>query len=531
MSRSVVVLCGIAGLSLVPADSAVGDDPPRSVMLESQADAHRHTSRLWGNSGDAWSPDSRLPDFSFAGYRRGEEPYRIPEESISVQSFGAQGDGQTDDTHALRRAIAAGEGKVIELPAGCYVLSDQLEITSSNLVLRGAGPGETVLKFTRPLEVLRPTAAMTDGGRPTSGWSWGGGLITIGGRESSNSQSEVAVTGEARRGDLVLQLASPAFQVGDEIVLTLRDDQDQSLVTYLYRGETGDITGLQNWECQQVFRVTAVDGPQIGLDRGLRFDVRRRWKPTVGRFQPAVTEVGLEGVAFQFPATAYGGHFQEVGYNPVEIGKSAAHCWLRDLLIHNADSGPYIRGTFCTVEKIRLTADETRCDRRGQTGHHGITFYGCDCLCTDFAVETPFIHDLTVQRAIGCVFSAGRAVDLSMDHHRWAPYENLYTDLDAGEGGRLFASSGGLNRGNHTAAGATFWNIRAGQPTGWPGSLGHHAINVVAVPTHDPSILEPDGRWFEAIPPGQVEPANLHRAMLEKRLGSRSQSGADQHTR
>ena len=105
-----------------------------------------------------------------------------------------------------------------------------------------------------------------------------------------------------------------------------------------------------------------------------------------------------------------------------------------------------------------------------------------------------------------------------MDHHRWAPYENLYTDIDAGLGRRLFASSGGLNRGNHTAAGATFWNIRAKRPTGWPNSLGNDAINVIAIPTNGTSILEADGRWFETIPPGQVQPANLYRAMLERRL-------------
>ena len=441
---------------------------------------------------------------------------------MSVKSFGAKGDGRTDDTAAFRQAIVAGEGKVIELPAGRYLLSDRLKISSSNTVLRRVGLRKTTLVFTRPLEEIQPRPTNTDGGQPTSGWSWGGGLISIGGRSSQAQESPpIAVSSDAKRGDKVLQLQESAFKVGDEIVLTLHDDKDQTLLKHLYRSETGDISGLRNWESRQVFRVVEVGGRRIELDRGLRFDVRKEWEPIVLRFLPAVTDVGLEGISFEFPATTYRGHFKELGFNPVEIGSSAAHCWLRDLHIHNADSGPYVKGTFCTLEKIRLTADHERANQRGQTGHHGIDLQGSDCLCIDFSVATQFIHDLTVERAVGCVFATGYAVNLSMDHHRSAPYENLFTDIDGGEGGRLFASSGGLNRGHHTAAGATFWNIRAKRHTGWPSSLGIDAINVVAIPTDSSSILDPEGRWMETIPPGQIHPANLYHAMRQKRLGGK----------
>ena len=33
-------------------------------------------SKLWGENGKNLSPQSRLPDFSHAGYRHGEEPQR-----------------------------------------------------------------------------------------------------------------------------------------------------------------------------------------------------------------------------------------------------------------------------------------------------------------------------------------------------------------------------------------------------------------------------------------------------------------------
>ena len=97
-------------------------------------------------------------------------------------------------------------------------------------------------------------------------------------------------------------------------------------------------------------------------------------------------------------------------------------------------------------------------------------------------------------------------------------YENLFTDIDAGDGRRLFSSSGGGNRGIHTAAGATFWNIRAIQPVTWPRNFGPDAINLVAIPVRDSQVLDPKGRWLETIEPGDIQPANLYEAMVKKRL-------------
>lgn len=57
--------------------------------------------------------------------------------------FGAKGDGKTDDSQALLRAVAAANanpaGGVVYLPAGSYVLRWPLTITRSRVVLRGAG--------------------------------------------------------------------------------------------------------------------------------------------------------------------------------------------------------------------------------------------------------------------------------------------------------------------------------------------------------------------------------------------------------
>jgi len=492
------------------------------LLLGGDNAAKADTSDLWGAAGEKWTPESRLPDFSFAGYRRGEEPFHIPKAQISVAAFGAKGDGKTDSTAAFKNALAVAQGQVLVIPPGRYVLSDLLEIKRSNIVLRGAGPEKTTLLFVNPLEKLRPTTAKTDSGQPTTQWSWSGGLIAIGDCGNVAKGAAARVTADARRGARKLVLDRRTFHPGDEIILTVNDDEDQSLLKYLYRGQTGDISGLNKWKVRQVFRITEVAGQEVSLDRGLRFEVRAAWQPTVAKFAPAVTDVGVEGVAFEFPATPYAGHFKELGFNPVAINASAAHCWLRNIRVHNGDSGPYVNGFFCTIDGIRLTADPERRSKQGHTGHHGIQFGGSDCLCTNFQFDTLFIHDLTVQSALGCVFSKGKALDLNMDHHRWAPYENLFADIDAGEGRRLFSSSGGGNRGAHTAAGETFWNIRSRQTVAWPKSLGIDAINVVAAGVRGPAEHSPTGRWLDPINPAQLQPPDLHAAMQQKRLGGKA---------
>lgn len=482
-------------------------------------------SKLWGEKGELWTPQSRLPDFSFAGYRWGREPYRIPKESISVKDFGAKGDGRTDDTAAFKKAIAAGGGKVILIPPGRYVLSDILYLRASNTVLQGAGPDKTSLVFVKPGIEIDPRPSKTDGNQPTTNWSWAGGLISIGGSRQQ-PQDLRKVLGTQRRGDVQLTPEKNPFRPGDEILLTLHDDDGNSLLNYLYRGQTGDISGLKNWYVEQVFRVVKNEGQTVVLNRPLRFDVRPEWQPTVERFSPPVTDVGVEGITFDFPVRQYAGHFKEVGFNPVEITRYAAHCWVKDVVIRNADNGPFVSGYFCTVEKILFEADLGRVSSSGDyTGHHGVTFLRCsDCLCRDFQFNTRFIHDLTVQSSIGCVFCSGRGIDLCFDHHRWAPYENLFTDIDAGTGRRLFASSGGGMRGNHTAGGETFWCIRTQQPVRWPKSLGIDAINLVGINVSDaaeavptlPLATELTGRWCEAIPPEKIEPKNLHKAMHQR---------------
>ena len=78
-----------------------------------------------------------------------------------------------------------------------------------------------------------------------------------------------------------------------------------------------------------------------------------------------------------------------------------------------------------------------------------------------FRIDARFIHDVSVSGTEhGAVVMDGAALDLNLDHHRSAPYANLFTNLNAGLGARVFEASGDVTWGAHSARFATFHNLK-----------------------------------------------------------------------
>lgn len=72
--------------------------------------------------------------------------------AVNVKSYGAKGDGATDDTPAMVAAIAAlpSSNRVLVIPAGTYLLSAAMDI-----------PSNTVVVGARGATILKPTAGTT----------------------------------------------------------------------------------------------------------------------------------------------------------------------------------------------------------------------------------------------------------------------------------------------------------------------------------------------------------------------------------
>lgn len=84
------------------------------------------------------------------------EPIRIVER-LDVTTFGAVGDGVTDDRDAIQQAIdaAGSEGGEVFFPPGTYQVNDEpLYIAKSNVTLLGSGYGSTALRYNHNLRFL-----------------------------------------------------------------------------------------------------------------------------------------------------------------------------------------------------------------------------------------------------------------------------------------------------------------------------------------------------------------------------------------
>lgn len=475
-------------------------------------------SALWGANGEAWDPAGRLPDVSHAGYASGEKPLPTLPVTANVRDFGAKGDGTTDDSDAFLAAISKVKSGAIFIPPGRYPIRKILAITKPGIVLRGAGPDKSILVCAVPLNDILPDWGATTGGLRTSNYSWSGGIVWFKGKQPGKRVG--TPSHPARRGDHELKIKGDVSRLGpgDWIEIKVRDDEKKSLLDHLYSGDPGNISKIAPSKHATTFvtRVKNVTGQTLTLDRPLRIDLRPEWNPQIVEYRPTVTNSGIEDLAFEFPERTYGGHFSELGFNAVSF-QGVAHCWARNLVITNSDSGIFLSGRFCTAQDLvcKLSRESER------FGHHGVTLSGHDNLLTRFELRQRYIHDISFEGGAGNVVSEGSGLDLCFDHHKRAPHDNVVTDIDLGAGTRMWQSGGGVNLGRHCGAHGTFWNIRSKKPQKHPGDFGPPSINLVAVQTNQPSTTLNNGIWLEAIPPLKVLPANLHQAQALKRLSKK----------
>jgi hypothetical protein len=471
-----------------------------------------HDSALWGADGRAFRSGGPLPDFSWAGYHAGDARLPSPAPSSNVRDYGARGDGVADDTAAFQRALAESAPGVLLVPRGRYRLAGSLTLTRSRQVLRGegSGAGGTTLLFSSSLTDLKGLS-----GLPASNeFSWSGGLVQIQPQGAERRLS--AVTLSAHRGDRRLRVADArAIRTGDVFFLRLSEDQQRTLEAHLLgdpapqeSAESSCASRVLDW----TFQVSSVEGDVLVLSQPLRTDVQMEWEPTVWQM-PVIREVGIEHLAIEFPITPYPGHHRERGFNGVEFSRDVVDAWIRDVTIRNCDSGVFVghRSKWLTITGLVFTSARPA-DQHGDRAHHGVVLSACsDVLVTDLNFEADFIHEFTItHRAVGNVLSGPvRGANLDLDHHRDAPFENLFQDLtgdvrlQAG-GSRCYGPPAGVRN--------TYWAVdTAAAPPPWLG------VGAVVVGSLVPSskLERSPAAWIERVP--DLQPRDLRAAQWRHR--------------
>ena len=297
---------------------------------------------------------------------------------LNVRTYGAKGNGTTDDTTAVNNAIAqAPAGSVVYLPAGTYRLTQPLYL-KSDMILRGDGAAMTSLIFegsgtaSRCIGIIR----------------W----------DSDQTTTYVTLTGGMTLGSAEITVSSVSgFQVGD--VIELEEDNDPAW------GWT------ETWQLRlpgQLNRIVSVDAVnrRLKLDRVLRYTFSAARNPRLRKLT-TISNVGIEKLFVRRKDSV-------VGYT-VET-KYAVRFWMR-----NVES-------YMTYKGHVWMERSYECDVRQSYFHDAFVFggdgqgygVGCGKRTTDCLIEDNIFQHLRHSMIVGIGangnvygynFSTQRAVD------------------------------------------------------------------------------------------------------------------------
>ncbi|KAL4458833.1 hypothetical protein ABPG75_013698 [Micractinium tetrahymenae] len=432
------------------------------------------TSSLWGAAGEKWDPAGLLPDFSFAGYKQGNvDAPPTPAVTKNVTDFRK---ASMDDTAMIKAAIkwanaqpAAAGWVVLALPRGRLTLKERVFITRSNLVLRGAGLGQTVLYVPKSLTgVYGPNP----NNPKTGAYVYEGGFITIqGDLNFGNSLARVKLT--AKKGTKRVVVDTPAaIKVGEYYDL-LWQDVDGKFNKLMYNNlMTPPSTYKGQTRVRFVTKVVAKAGNVITLERYLPYTIQGGINVVdFHQAKGAVRDSGVEGITFQFAWQLYAGHHLEKGWNAVYLTE-ASDCWVRNIGTVNADNVVLIYGsTGITVSGVRMEVSKTRAnnipnrfnERADADGHWGVEFgHSFDILVQGLDVRCSMMHDVgTDTSSKFSVVMDSKLKDGNLDLHRGLSGPTLYTNIDVGRGTNALYSGGPSRSGANAAAGTTWWFIQS----------------------------------------------------------------------
>lgn len=523
------VAVGVAALVLV----ALGPSAP--------ADDETWRSELYP---DDWTPattaeDGRfLHDHSFAGFRLGERlPPRVVGPVVdAVAEHGADPTGLTDSTDAIQGAIDAAAGLgggVVFLPEGVYRCDDLLTVTGNGVVVRGAGPGRTLLRFTRDHD-------MTD----RAG-------LTIRGSVTRGPDLELAADGETRSVSVAVEDAS-SLAPGDDVAVGW-------VITDEFVAEHG-MTGTWrafNGSWRPFFRrtVTAIDTSSaphvVTLDVPLRYPAKLRDGASLRREQEYVRECGVESLSV-CNAVSRSAAWDHDRAHAVEL-RDVSDAWVRN--VHSAPppddpEGDHLQsGGVLVVESRRVTVEGCsmrRAQHRGGGGN-GYLFevsrsgevLFADCEASDGRHN--FIQNWGFGTS-GCVFlrcrsERSRAFFAEFDPFGLPAYCEFHHSLATAnlidschlEDGWYAGNRGDESTGaGQTSTECTFWNLAGGGLLrsfqfghGYvvgPGDLT--VLTTVGLPNSGGTA--PEDTVERGPGDGVLEPASLHADQLARRVGVHS---------
>lgn len=404
-----------------------------------------------------------LPDFSYAGWHRGEARPAYGKGPTTVTVAERYGDGHTDATMAIQSAIDAvcgHGGGTVRIPTGTFVIrlpqpeaKQILSMACSHIVLRGSGSQHTQILVDAPRS-LRGKAAIAVGGTGS-----------IDDHAASPPLPSIPLAVDVPAPSTLLHLShANAFQQGDWIVVRSDDtaafradhrmDQPSAGIPDLW--PPSDYLGLVYPR-----RVVSVHETAVQVDGPIPLPMRRRDQARAYRAPTFTQEVGLESFAIGMIQNATSPNksdaqadndFQIPGTTGFEVHAATAivldrihDAWIFDVQSFAPSSNtrtalgyvPHLLSIGLQLGRAasRITVDSCAFmnpEYRGGGGN-GYTFAinGTDALVVDSLALNGRHGFVVSNHASGNVFlrDTGRQSRFADDTHRYLSNANLYDNF------------------------------------------------------------------------------------------------------
>jgi hypothetical protein len=399
----------------------------------------------------------QIPNCSFAGFHGGDAPTPAATREIRLADFGGLPDAITDNAPAFRQALqalAAQGGGILRLEAGRYRVESVVRIDCSNIVIRGRGPGVTILDCARPLDEARGKA--TDS-RGVSLWGWSGGMIWVApSRDFTQTEPTAgpitdeneawqpgalltAVIADAQRGDTTLHVGDPSqLRAGQWVLLVEENPANAALLREAYgHTETAQFPGGDCGNCEKILpprlrrflwpvRVAKIEGATVTLAQPIRLGANTAWRARLHALTDVVSHVGIEDLTLVGHARPTHPHLQGDGWNAVYFNRTA-DCWVKQVEVTDFENGILLASaTHCTVDGVRVDGTAA--------SHHPFAcrVMSSDNLFENFVIAGPRVvmHGINQELlSSGNVWRHGHMERGTFDTHRALPFDAIYTDI------------------------------------------------------------------------------------------------------
>lgn len=465
----------------------------------------------------------RIVDFSYAGYRGGG--VALPDAPVA-ETLNPSG---ADDTAALQsaldrvaaRAAKADAPQALLLASGTFHLSAPVNISASNVVLRGSGRDKTTLQLTGTPH-LGLNLGLRDSGEPPA--------------RSPHTQTTLAGT-YIPSGTQQLAVANAAgFAVGDTVLIHHPITPDY--IHFMGMDHLVRNGKEEHWIGDSITterRIAAIHGNIITLDVPITDDYDPRFG---GGSATTVTAVlaparlhdsGVEALAIAAPSMSVGltdHHFDGIRIN------SAEDVWLRDVDVRDTTGFVDVGGSArrVTIDRVNLVEQKAI---TSSAKNAGFSLAGTQTLVMrSTAHADKLFFAITQARVQGpnvvldCDFTGDQAIE---PHQRWAT-GFLVDNTHVRGGGINFINRGEMGSGHGWAIGwSVIWNSSADEITAQlpPGSMNwvigsKGQRRRQPMPTYDPGHHNDGPDLPEAIYDSwnkPVQPRSLYLQQLTDRLG------------